>query len=196
MGKLGWVKMDSDLDGRPGVVSAGLLGTAVWLGMARLSAQFDLDGVIGPEYRTVPYLAKRFGGSEDEVRRGVVAMIESGLARMDGDSLVMDMGSFVLPGTLRQRKNRECDGNATSRHVTPCNATSRSVTLEEKRREEKREERSPPTSPPPGADRFVWSTGGQSVRCPRLGSGGSSCTTRFASGTPELSCATRSWIRP
>lgn len=109
MGRLQWVRMDCDLDALPEVMAAGLVGTSIWLALARISGQFSLEGVIPAKFANALYLSRRLFAPVELIEEGINQMVASGLAERHDGSLVVDMERFISPSvtTMRERRSQE-----------------------------------------------------------------------------------------
>lgn len=126
-----WYRQDGNADYNPRMRRAGFWGRTVYWALLRISADFELDGVVPERYADPDYLAERLGLAEDPVlaplwasglsprdacRNGVTAAVTAGLVRFAGSSQAPgelfivgweERNEVVSPGAQRQKRYRE-----------------------------------------------------------------------------------------
>jgi hypothetical protein len=107
VGQMRWFRLDCDIDQLPKARKAGYGGVAIWLALARVSAQFDLGNRITPEFADPEFLADHLRTTADRISADIAAAIRAGLVSLDADgSLVLDMDRFLSPDTAKKRAQR------------------------------------------------------------------------------------------
>lgn len=107
MGQMRWFRLDCDIDQLPKARKAGYGGVAIWLALARVSAQFDLGNRITPEFADPEFLADHLRTTADRISADIAAAIRAGLVSLAADgSLLIDMDRFVSPDTAKKRTQR------------------------------------------------------------------------------------------
>jgi hypothetical protein len=107
VGQMRWFRLDCDIDQLPKARKAGYGGVAIWLALARVSAQFDLGNLITPEFADPEFLADHLRTTADRISADIAAAIRAGLVSLAADgSLLIDMDRFVSPDTAKKRTQR------------------------------------------------------------------------------------------
>ena len=107
MGRLQWLRLDCDIDQLPKARRAGYGGVAIWIALARVSAQFDLGECIPPDFADPGFLADHLGADVQRITDDLRAAITAGLVAQEQDgSLVLGMDRFTNPDTAKKRERR------------------------------------------------------------------------------------------
>lgn len=131
MGRLQWVRLDTDIDDLPEAITAGYHGCSVWYALARISGQFGLEGVIPTRFANPAYLARRLGAPVDAMQAGLDAIVATGIATRDNtNAIVIDMERFISPAVTMMRERRAAEkADKAKQNITNHNGDDPLVTV-------------------------------------------------------------------